>query len=73
MSLPLAEQCVSNPRPQLIVITVIVVIVLVSPTWAEVVGAYADAGAFLTLFLAASCTAARYRDSSSRPRPETAV
>lgn len=67
MSLPLPERCVSNPRQQLVVITVIVVIVLVSPTSAKVVGAYADAAALLALCLAASGTAGRYRNYGSRP------
>ncbi|WP_158678795.1 hypothetical protein [Streptomyces sp. Tu6071] len=65
MSLPLAERCVSNPRRQLIAITVIVVIMLASPSWAEIVGAYADAGALLALFIAASGTAAKYRNHSN--------
>lgn len=66
MSLSLAERCVSNPRQQLAVITVIVVIVLASPTWAEIVGAYADAAAFLTFCLAACGTATTYRNRNDR-------
>lgn len=53
MSLPLAEHCVSNPRRQLLAITALVVIVLLSPACAQIIGAYADAGAFLALLLAA--------------------
>ncbi|MFD8094188.1 hypothetical protein [Streptomyces malaysiensis] len=45
-------------------ITVIVLVVLASPTWAKVVGAYADAVAFLALFFAASSTAAKCRNLS---------
>lgn len=68
MSLPLAERCVSNPRQQLAVITVIVLVVLASPTWAEIVGAYADAAAFLALVLAVGGTAAKYRNHSNDRR-----
>lgn len=71
MSLPLAERCVSNPHHQLAMITVIVVIVLVSPSWAKIVGAYADAGALLALVIAASSTAAKYRNYSNQPRTAT--
>lgn len=59
MSLPLTEQPLSNPHHQLAVIAVIVVIVLVSPAWAKIVGAYADTTALVTLVLAASHTAAK--------------
>lgn len=62
MSLPLSERRVSNSRHRLSVITIIVVIVLVSPSWAKIVGAYADAGAFLAMVGAACSTAARYRN-----------
>ncbi|MFF2941550.1 hypothetical protein ACFVSQ_17095 [Streptomyces niveus] len=48
----------------------IVVIVLASPSWAEIVGAYADAGALLALFIA-SGTAAQYRKHSNQPRTAT--
>ncbi|WP_189764891.1 hypothetical protein [Streptomyces xanthochromogenes] len=58
----------SNPRQQLTVITVIVVIVLVSPSWAKVVGAYADAAAVLALVGAASGTAAKYRNRTNHWR-----
>ncbi|CAL9302731.1 hypothetical protein SUDANB135_03533 [Streptomyces sp. SudanB135_2055] len=68
MSLPLAERCVSNPRHQLLVITVIVVILLASPAWARTVGAYADAGAFLALLMATGGTAAKYRNRSDHQR-----
>jgi hypothetical protein len=71
MSLPLAQRCVSNPRHQLTAITVIVVIVLASPSCAEIVGAYADAGAFLALIIAASGTAAKYLNRNNRPRATT--
>lgn len=73
MSLPLAERCVSNPRQRLAVITVIVVIVLASPTWAKIVGAYADAAAFLALCLAASRTAAKYRNRSNHQRTASPI
>lgn len=73
MSLPLAERCVSNPRQQLAVITVIVVIVLASPTWAKIVGAYADAAAFLVLCIAASGTAAKYRNRSNHRRTASPI
>jgi len=43
------------------VITIIVVIVLASPTWAEIVGAYADACGFLAVVLAVSRAAAKER------------
>lgn len=66
MSLPLAEHCVSNPRQQLAVITVIVVIVLASPTWAAIVGVYADSAAFLALCLAATGTATKYSNRLDR-------
>lgn len=66
MSLPLAERCVSNPRQQLAVITVIVVVVLASPTWAEIVGAYADAATFLALCLAAAGAATKYSNHPDR-------
>jgi hypothetical protein len=46
------------------VISVIVVIVLVSPAWDKIVGLYADTAAFVTLVLAASSTAAKYRRRS---------
>lgn len=65
MSVSAAPQEISNPSLRPWVITVIVVIVLASPTWAKVVGAYADAGSTLTLLLALSGTAAKYRDHSS--------
>ncbi|MZD09939.1 hypothetical protein GTW43_33385 [Streptomyces sp. SID5785] len=71
MSLPFAEQCVSNPRRQLTAITVIVVLVLTSPSWARLVGAYADAEALLTLLIAAGGTAAKYRNHSNQPRTAT--
>lgn len=67
MSLPLAEGCVSNPRQQLAVITVIVVVVLASPTWAEIVGAYADAAALLAFGLTVGGTAATARPVKRAP------
>ncbi len=67
MSLSLVQRCVSNPRRQLTAVTVIVVIVLASPPWAEIVGAYANAGALLALLIA-SGTAAKY---SNHPRTAT--
>lgn len=70
MSLPLVQRCVSNPRRQLTAITVIVVIVLASPSWAEIVGAYADAGALLALLIA-SGTAAKCRNHRDQPRTVT--
>lgn len=73
MSLPLAERCVSNPRQHLAVITVIVVIVLASPTWARIVGAYADAAAFLALCLAVSGTAAKCRNHSTHRRTASPI
>ncbi|MEU0759469.1 hypothetical protein ABZ351_07315 [Streptomyces microflavus] len=66
MSLPLVEHCVSNPRQQFALITVIVVIVLASPSWAQIVRAYVDAGGLLALFIAASGTAAKYRNHSNQ-------
>ncbi|MEH0445275.1 hypothetical protein QA811_16860 [Streptomyces sp. B21-102] len=66
MSLPLAERCVSNPRQRLAVITVIVVIVLASPTWTKVVGAYADAAAFIALWFAVTGTATKYSNGPDR-------
>ncbi|CQR62880.1 hypothetical protein [Streptomyces leeuwenhoekii] len=68
MSLPLAERCVSNPRQQLAVITIVVVVVLASPMWAKIVGAYVDAASFLALCLAVSGTAAKYRNHSNHRR-----
>ncbi|MEU0231052.1 MULTISPECIES: hypothetical protein [unclassified Streptomyces] len=68
MSLSLAERCVSNPRRQLAAITVIVVIMLFSPSWAEVVGAYADAGTLVGLFIAVSAAAAKYRNRNNQPQ-----
>lgn len=62
------ERCVSNPRQRLAVITIIVLIVLVSPAWAKAVGAYADAGALVSLFLAVTGTATKYRNHSNRAR-----
>ncbi len=73
MSLPPSEHCVSNPRRRLAVITVIILIVLASPTCAKVVGAYSDTVAVYALCLAASGTAARYRNYNSRPRPQPSV
>ncbi|MFF8032481.1 hypothetical protein [Streptomyces sp. NPDC016626] len=46
-------------------------IVLASPSCAEIVGAYADAGAFLALIIAASGTAAKYLNRNNRPRATT--
>lgn len=75
MSLPLVTHCVSNPRQQLALITIIVVIVLASPTWTQIVGAYADGAAFLALCLTLGSTARRRAmDDPSRvgtlqPRP----
>ncbi|MYW10793.1 hypothetical protein GT034_20940 [Streptomyces sp. SID2563] len=43
-------------------ITILVVIVLVSPSWAKIVGAYTDAGAFLAMVGAVCGTAAKYRN-----------
>ncbi|GHB21495.1 hypothetical protein GCM10010306_012640 [Streptomyces umbrinus] len=68
MSLPLTEHPLSNPHHQLAVIAVIVVIVLVSPTWAKIVGAYADTAALVTLVLAVSRTAAKYRSRNDLVR-----
>lgn len=68
MSLPIVERCVSNPRQQLTVITIIVVVVLASPMWAEIIAAYADAASFLAFCLAVSGTAAKYRNYSNHRR-----
>lgn len=73
MSLPLVERCVSNPRRQLLVITVIVVILFASPSWARIVGAYTDAGAFLALLMAIGGAAAKYRNRSNRQRTAMSV
>jgi hypothetical protein len=69
MSLPLAEGCVSNPRQQLAAITVIVVVVLASPAWAEIVGAYADATALLALCLTVSGAASTAGPVKRAPSP----
>lgn len=73
MIVSLTQQCASNPRRQLAAITIVVVIVLVSPFWAEIVGAYADAGALVSLFLVATGTAVKYGNHSNLARQGTSL
>lgn len=57
----------SNPRPPLWLITVIVVVVIISARAAQIVNAYVDAAAFLTLVLGGFGTATKYSNPSSQP------
>jgi hypothetical protein len=66
MSVSLAPEGVSNPRIRPWLITVIIVLVLASTTCEQIVIAYADAAAFLTLLLGGCGTAAKCRDSRNQ-------
>lgn len=54
----------SNPRPPLWLITVIVVVVIISARAAQIVNAYVDAAAFLTLVLGG----VRYSNEVQQPQ-----
>ncbi|GHH09843.1 hypothetical protein Srubr_66030 [Streptomyces rubradiris] len=67
MSVSPISHPMSNPRPQLWLITVIVVVVIISARAAQIVNAYVDATAFLTLVLGGFSTATKYSNPSNRP------
>jgi hypothetical protein len=73
MSVTLALPVVSNARQRRWLITVIIVMVLVSGPFARIIGAYADAAAFVALLLGGCGTAAKYRNRSNRPNPAASV
>jgi hypothetical protein len=57
----------SNPAAHPWVITVIVIILVISDTAAEVVGAYADAAALIALLLVGAQTASKCRNGLNGP------
>ena len=61
MSVPPVPQGVSNQRARLWLITVIVVVMLASTSATQIVSAYADAAAVLSLLCVGYGTAVKYR------------
>lgn len=68
MSVPPVPQGVSSQRARLWLITVIVVVVLTSASAAQIVSAYADAVAVLSLLCTGCGTAVKYRNLPNQRR-----